>query len=859
MWKRQLITLMVSSVLVSIGQAGQAESKELGSEGIKELKREEVKKSRNFISLPHHPTTRLRNRSQPATTVKEWMAQVEAATVQVTNVKLERTATGLDITLETAEGEPLQVDATKFRSEGNSLIADIPNAVLALPQGQEFVADNPTTNVANVRVVQQDGSSIRVSVTGNNALPKTEVTLKTGEVAYSLNPDSDEPDEEIVVTGERANSEYFVPDASSTLKTDVPLRDTPTSIQVVPQKVIEDQGATSVREVVRNTSGVNLSFSGGNRSEQFVIRGFDAENGIFRNGFRDDFLSTRTETELANIDRVEVLKGPASVLFGRADPAGIINFATKKPLREPFYEIAFTAGSFDFYRPTLDFSGSLTENGNLAYRLNAAYENAGSFRDGVKSERFFVAPTLSWQTSDNTKLTFEFSYLNDTRPIDRGLVILSNNKVADIPISTFLGDPDIRADFEETRTELYLDHRFNHNLSLRSLLRYTTAIEIGGGATSQIVGNSEDDRNFPVAEFRGDRLSETFTIQNDLVAKFNTGSLEHTVLFGLEYFTAFNSFRGERRPSGMIDIFNASAFNPSTDAPFELLFLGNIRVNSFGIYLQDQITILDNLKFVIGGRFDTINDKFEDAVEGDFEAKANAFSPRVGIVYQPIEPVSLYASYTRSFTPTFGTDINGELFEPQRGKAFEIGVKTEIIKDRLFSTLAFYNTTLTNVTTEDPANPDFEIQTGEQNSRGIELDIAGDILPGWKIFAGYAYTDAAISKDNVIPVGNRLVNVPEHKFNLWTTYTLQKGSLAGLGFGLGVFYVDKRAGDLDNSFFVDAYTRVDAAIYYEKESFRAALNFKNLFDSEFIEGTRGRRGVEPGAPFTVLGTVSVRF
>ena len=173
--------------------------------------------------------------------------------------------------------------------------------------------------------------------------------------------------------------------------------------------------------------------------------------------------------------------------------------------------------------------------------------------------------------------------------------------------------------------------------------------------------------------------------------------------------------------------------------------------------------------------------------------------------------------------------------------------------------MALYDTTLTNVTTEDPNNPNFEIQTGEQNSQGIELDIVGEILPGWNIFAGYAYTDAEVTEDNVIPVGNRLENVPENNFNLWTTYTLQKGSLQGLGFGAGIFYIGERAGDLENTFFVDGYTRVDAAIFYEKDKYRAALNFKNLFDAEFIEGTQGRQSILPGAPFEVQGTVSVTF
>jgi hypothetical protein len=199
---------------------------------------------------------RVRELKQPATTVKQWVAQMEAAQVQVTNVKLERTDTGLDITLETAEGKPLQVDATKFRREGNSLIADIPNAVLALPQGQTFVADNPTADIATVQVVQE-GGNIRISVAGTNALPKTEVTLKTGELAYSLNPEADEPDEEIVVTGERSG--FRVPNTSVGTRTDTPLRDIPQSIQVIPQQVLQDQNVTNLTEALRNVTGAGFN------------------------------------------------------------------------------------------------------------------------------------------------------------------------------------------------------------------------------------------------------------------------------------------------------------------------------------------------------------------------------------------------------------------------------------------------------------------------------------------------------------------------------------------------------------------------------------------------------------------------
>jgi iron complex outermembrane receptor protein len=277
------------------------------------------------------PVETLRERPQPATTVKEWVAQIEAAAVQVTGIKLERSATGLDIVLETAAGKPLQVDATKFRREGNNLIAEIPNAVLALPQGQTFTAENPTADIATVQVVQRSGD-IRVSVAGNNALPKTEVTLKTGGLAYSLNPERDEPDEEIVVTGDRVRGGYRVPNASTGSRTDTPIRDLPFSVQVVPLELLQDRQVQRVNEALRTIAGVTPGQSSQSAFEEYTIRGFSgnfAGGNILRNGLRDD--SNISGIALPNIEQIEVLKGPAVALFGQGSSGGTVNIITKKP------------------------------------------------------------------------------------------------------------------------------------------------------------------------------------------------------------------------------------------------------------------------------------------------------------------------------------------------------------------------------------------------------------------------------------------------------------------------------------------------------------------------------------------------
>jgi iron complex outermembrane receptor protein len=774
----------------------------------------------------------------------------------IMGVRINQTPEGLELVLETPANSNLQ---PLIYPQENALIIDIFDAVLTLPEGEEFKVENPTDDITEVKVTKLDDNSTRITITGKTNVPMAQIVPSPSNLILSLTPSQapkseEESEIEIVATQAQQENNYIVPNATTATRTDTPIMDIPQSVQVIPQQVIRDQGAINVREVLRNVSGVTLSSTSGSRREDFIIRGFSATQ--FINGIRDDFYSSRTRTDLANIERIEVVKGPASVLFGQAEPSGIINFVTKQPLLEPYYDFSFTAGSYDFYRPTIDISGPLTKNKSLSYRLNIAYENAGSFRDRVHTERIFIAPTIAWQITPDTKLSYEYSYLYDQRPVDRGLVVLSDNQIPNIPIGRYLGDPEIQEQFTEQRSTVYFDHKFNPNLSLRSIFRYTYANEGGPGCTLQIFGGSEDDRNFPISECIGNQDYETWTWQNDLIGKFNTGSVKHTLLFGTEYSRQWNFYEGAFRSAGTIDI-----FNPSYDfifGEFDPPGIGNNQVTSFGIYLQDQINILDNLILVLGGRFDTYEDNGQfDGVP--YSTNADAFSPRVGLVYQPIPEVSVYASFSQSFTPVSGTNVNGNTFEPQRGTGYEIGVKGELLEGRLMSTFALYDTTLRNILTEDPDNPGFSIQVGSQRSQGIELDIAGEILPGWKIIASYGLTNAEIAEDNTYPSGNRLNNVPTNTASLWTTYTIQKGNLEGLGFGTGIFYVSNRAGDLDNSFYVPSYTLVDAAIYYQKDQFRAALNFKNLFNTRYFDASQSRTVVQPGSPFTILGSFSINF
>ena len=804
-------------------------------------------------------TPRLKDLKRPATTVKEWLAQVEAQpaaiSIQVKGVKVEQTTTGLDIILETQDGTSLQVDATKFRTEGNSLIADIPNAVLALPNAQTFSADNPTSEIANIRVLQLDVSTIRLSVTGNNALPQQEVTLKTGALAYSLNSEAAEPEEEIVVTGE-GQERYQVPNASTATKTDTPLRDIPQSIQVVPQQVLRDRNVKTPNQAVETVSGVADGGDNGTPGGSRIIRGF-TQAGNFRNGFRDvDFFGL---TGVGTIEQVEVLKGPASVLYGAAEPGGIVNIVTKQPLSQPFYNLAFEAGNFGYYQPSIDFTGPLDRNKTALYRLIVGYQSSDGFQDFVDTNQTTIAPSFTFKLGQQTTLNLyhEYNHFNgDPGEFYTGVFsdgrFLPRRFAPDYPQFSFI-------DATTQKVGYTLNHQFSQNWQIRNNFALaSTNTRDGFAAPLSIV----DDRF--LTDF--DTEKRRYTIDNyfgqlDVLGKFNTGTISHQLLVGFDLNRNVQTFDANVADSTLpdLDIFNPNYFDtpPFSFVPF---YSFDTTTQSYGVYFQDQVRILDNVKLLMGGRLDWVtqnvtNSGIDSPQQDDF-----AFNPRIGLVYQPSRSVSLYTSFSQSFNPSTGFNPDGEAFKPTKGTQFEVGTKVDFLDGKLSTTLAAYQLTKTNVTTPEFNNIGFSIQVGEQRSRGIELDVVGEVLPGWKIIGSYAYTDAEVTEDNSIPVGNRLLNVPKNQASLWTTYEIQKGSLKGVGFGLGLFYVDARAAFSDNSFFLPNYFRTDTAIYYRRNRFNAAINIRNLFSVDYFRASQNYNfGFQRGTPFTIIGSISWEF
>ncbi|MEH2313994.1 MAG: TonB-dependent siderophore receptor [Nostoc sp.] len=826
-----------------------------------------AKNARILVQLPTPPNT-------PPTSV-----------VQVTSVKANPTAKGLEIILQTSKGEQLQL---VNRSAGSNFITDIPNAQLRLPSGDAFTfrSEKPIAGVTEITVTNFNANTIRVTVIGEGSVPTVELfdspneglifsvagaassaqqpqtqptpeQQKPGNQTQSTQPSAsgDQPIE-LVVTGEQDG--YSLPNATTATKTDTPLRDIPQSIQVIPQQVIKDQQITRITDAARNVSGVSLQGSYGANTDAYIIRGFLQYNSL-RNGFQagDNYIDPNS------VERVEVLKGPASVLYGQFEPGGVVNYVTKQPLATPYYASEFTVGSYSDYKSSIDISGPLTPDQKLLYRLNASYENFGSFIDFVHGQYFSISPVLSYKISDNTNLTLEYEHTAQNRTFYDGLLPVRES--FQVPISRFLGEPSAdKYNVDSNAFYLTLDHTFSENLRLRTAFSayFTTSdnnnvvrpdsLEADGQTVSRRLAG-------------GAGSNQTFDLQNELISKFKTGSINHQLLLGLElgWQNVFYDYLRTAAPG-------INLFNPVYGAPLPTSFVDTAQqteayTDTVGIYLQDQVTLLSNLKLLVGGRYDFVsyNDRGTDLNNNGALAYRNnfydeAFSPRVGLVYQPIEPISLYASYSESFVPNNTLSASQVALKPSRGTQYEGGIKTELLDGKLSATLAAYNITKTNVATTDPNNNDYSIAAGEVKSQGIEFDISGRILPGWNVIASFAHNDTYVSEDNNLPVGDRLVAVPRNTASFWTTYEIQSGSFKGLGFGGGLFFVGDSQANLPNDgVVIPSYVRTDASIFYKKENWRVGLNIKNLFDTTYYY-SQGYF-LRPGDPLTVLATISVQF
>ncbi|WP_278406376.1 TonB-dependent siderophore receptor [Pseudomonas rhodesiae] len=648
---------------------------------------------------------------------------------------------------------------------------------------------------------------------------------------------------------------YHATRSASATRTDTAIHETPQSISVVSKDVVEDLGATRLQDALDYAGGVGRANNfGGQGLTTFTVRGFTTGE-FYRNGFPIN-RGYPNMPDANTIERLEVLRGPATMLYGRGDPGGTFNVVSKQPLAERTVTLGSQLNDQGMQRGTLDASGPLDEEGRLAYRLNVVGEGGDTFRDHVSTERYGVTPVLTWQASDDTKVIFEGDFMRNNHPLDRGLTRFPNQ--AGTPSrDTFWGDKDVgKLHNDNNMAQLRFEHMLNDSWTLGGGFQWLDGTLQGNAIEANtLAGDGRTlSRNFNYRKL--DWTDKDY--QLNLTGHFSTGSLEHTLLTGIEY-EDYDYKSIIQRSDPKVNPYTTDIFNPVYGKLRPELTLtpthDKENLKTYSAFIQDQVALTERLKVLAGARFERFEHEYETYVSNtkSWEASDNAVTPRVGVIYDLTDTLAVYADAARSFKPNTGASREGSGFEPEKGKSYEMGIKWEGLDRQLSVDAAIYQIDKKNVLTTDPQDQNSKVAAGQVRSRGFDLNIAGNITPQWRVIGGYAYVDAEVTKDNSIRVGSRLANIPRNSFSLLNVYEFQDGALKGLGLGAGGKYVAERVGQTSNTpFSMDAYTVVDLLSYYKvNDKIRLNLDVKNLFNREYEEGAFGNIYAYPGAPRTV--------
>ena len=706
------------------------------------------------------------------------------------------------------------------------------------------------------------------------------LALAVNQAVYAADEPDKLPEVNVTATATSAIEGYVTPVASTATKTDTPLMETPMSIQVVPQQVLQDQKATTLDQALTNVSGVlsNSKMYNG-WAEQIYLRGFST-NTTFRDGFRiDDPGGWNGTATLSNIDSIEVLKGPAAILYGRVEPGGVVNLVTKKPQDTPYYSFEQSVGSWDHYITSFDATNALNDDKTLLYRLNASYDTSQSWREGINDKNTFIAPTVLWKLSPQTQVTLDASYRHNPKVIDLGYypVDQTTNQFAPVAINK---DPiPLYYTADTTYYGITWSHQFNQDWTIKQQLRHN---EVDGTYPLQpVVGSIYQNGNVWTFDRALIQISPLYQTINgtvlDLTGHFTTSGLEHTLLTGMDYY---------RLKAIAVDA--ASAYGSSTTwinpAPPTglvvdptLAYATNTTTNNFGAYMQDQIKLPHNVFLLAGFRYQDVKQSGVTtngtAQSADTPQHDSATTPRFGILWQARDWLSIYGSYAENFGANNGLDWQGNPLPPEGAKQNEIGTKAEFFGGKLISSLALYDLTKTNVAVCDVLNDPtctlgYQTTVGAINSRGVEFDMQGEIQPRWNAIVSYTYDRVIISQStpgSYYTQGNYMANDPLHMVHLWNTYALRGESLDGWKIGGGVTWRDSSL-DVSNTVVSPSYVVWDAMASYEtklgKQKTTFQLNIKNLFDEVYYTGATiyGAYGTKQyGDPRSAMASLKLEY
>lgn len=684
---------------------------------------------------------------------------------------------------------------------------------------------------------------------------------------------------EIEVTAPHEHGENYAPtDTSTALKIHAQQKDVPQTINVITSEVIRDQGARTLSDVLKNVPGVGLATGDGQR-DAFVIRGFTALYDILLDGVRDDSQYFR---DLYNIDRIEVLKGPAAVLYGRGSSGGLINRITKKPSFTPSAEIGVTVGSFDLRRT--DFNVNRPVSDTVAIRLDGAYEDSGSYRDQGYVQNKDISPSLLWKDGAQS-LLLQFDYQHQKRSIDFGIPGI-NGAPANVPISTYYGSRDAYPnDFTESEvksTTAQYKQKISDTTSFTNTFRYFDyTLDRNHTRVTAVTGTVAN----PTLTFQRGNISRHeygWFNQSEFTHDLTWGNTKHQLLTGVE-FGEQNKYQyvnnSAAAPYTMTP--SPSLYNPILqNLPFTVLTgpqnKGTAILSTQAAYIQDLITWTPQIKTLVGLRFDRFGQRYDNQIGASLDRTDNAFSPRAGIVWQPTSTQSYYATVSKSFQPSGeggAVATNNAQLAPEKTQNLEVGTKIDLFNGAASFNAAVYQLTRSDVKITDPNNTALLIPIGEQQTKGLELSMNGEIARGWQMIASYSYMDGKVTKavGNVPTVlipgvaasalqGKTLALTPRHTASLWTLKSVEQW-LPGVQVGGGITYRGGNYAAIDNAIKLPAFTTVDLAAYYRPapKGMSLALNLKNIFDKRYYISANNDYGILPGAPRSVELTARYSF
>jgi catecholate siderophore receptor len=645
----------------------------------------------------------------------------------------------------------------------------------------------------------------------------------------------------------------------SATKTPTMLLNVPQSVAIVSEKQIQDQLMMSIGDVMRYVPGVAVH-QGENNRDQIIIRGNSTSADFFVNGVRDDVQYYR---DLYNLSRVEVLKGPNALIFGRGGAGGVVNRVGKEAGLQPLYEAFLQGGTYGNKRVTTDLDQPVSDR--IAVRLNAMFEDSGSFRDSVGLKRYGVTPAVTFVPSSRTKITGSYEYLNDTRVADRGITSSKGRPVGVDP-STYFGNPD------DSRVAAAVNLGYvtvEHQSGALTIRNHTSLAHYDRSYQNYVPGAvSANQAEFAMTAYNNATVRTNLFNQTDLIYFASTGSVRHTLLVGAElgrqltdnfrntgYFN--NSVTSILVPLAASQIATPVTFRQSAaDAD------NHLTTGLGAAYAQDQVELNPHLQIVGGLRFDRFDLTYHDnRTNATLARPDNLWSPRAGVVVKPIALLSLYGSYSVSYLPSSGDQFSSltiitQQLEPERFNNYEVGAKWNLVSSLTFTT-ALYRLDRTNTRSTDPNDPTRIIQTGSQCTNGYELGLNGNLTPAWAVAGGYAYQNAYVTRATVsAAAGAQVGQVPHHTLSLWNNYRVHRKVSAGLG----LLYRSDMFVAVDNTVTLPGYTRADAALFYTvTKKARLQLNVENLFDLSYFINADSNTNISPGSPRALRLALVTRF